>query len=77
MFYICSPNLGALYPDMKLSQFKFELPEKLIAQEPLKTRHESRLMVVDRKTRTIEHKKFHYVLEISSNQLSRLIIARH
>ena len=49
MFYICSPNLGALYPDMKLSQFKFELPEKLIAQEPLKTRHESRLMVVDRK----------------------------
>ena len=64
MFYICSPNLGALYPDMKLSQFKFELPEKLIAQEPLKTRHESRLMVVDRKTRTIEHKKFHDVLDI-------------
>ena len=64
MFYICSPNLGALYPDMKLSQFKFELPEKLIAQEPLKTRHESRLMVVDRKTRTIEHKMFHDVLDI-------------
>ena len=56
--------MGALYPDMKLSQFKFELPEKLIAQEPLKTRHESRLMVVDRKTRTIEHKKFHDVLDI-------------
>lgn len=64
MFYICSPNLGALYPYMKLSQFKFELPEDLIAQEPLKTRHESRLLVVDRKTRKIEHKMFHDVLDI-------------
>jgi S-adenosylmethionine:tRNA ribosyltransferase-isomerase len=34
---------------MKLSQFKFELPEELIAQEPLNTRHDSRLLVVHSK----------------------------
>jgi S-adenosylmethionine:tRNA ribosyltransferase-isomerase len=49
---------------MKLSQFKFELPAELIAQEPLKTRHESRLLVVNRKEKTIEHKMFHDVLDI-------------
>jgi len=49
---------------MKLSQFKFELPSQLIAQEPLKTRHESRLLVVDRKTQKIEHRTFHDVLDI-------------
>ncbi len=35
---------------MKLSQFKFNLPENLIAQNPVENRDESRLMVVDRKT---------------------------
>ncbi|MEZ4910469.1 MAG: tRNA preQ1(34) S-adenosylmethionine ribosyltransferase-isomerase QueA [Saprospiraceae bacterium] len=42
----------------KLSQFKFDLPEKLIAQYPSTERDESRLMVVDRKAGTIEHKVF-------------------
>ena len=51
---------------MKLSQFKFELPEELIALEPLKTRHDARLLVVDRKTKKIEHKKFHDILDIFS-----------
>jgi len=49
---------------MKLSQFKFELPEELIAQEPLNTRHDSRLLVVHRKERRIEHKMFKDVLDI-------------
>jgi S-adenosylmethionine:tRNA ribosyltransferase-isomerase len=49
---------------MKLSQFKFELPKELIAQEPLKTRHESRLLVVHTKEKRIEHKVFHDVLDI-------------
>jgi S-adenosylmethionine:tRNA ribosyltransferase-isomerase len=49
---------------MKLSQFKFELPPELIAQEPLKTRHDSRLMVVNRKEGTIEHRTFHDILDI-------------
>jgi S-adenosylmethionine:tRNA ribosyltransferase-isomerase len=42
----------------KLSQFKFDLPEKLIAQYPSDERDQSRLMVIDRKTGKIEHKVF-------------------
>ena len=47
---------------MKLSQFKFKLPEELIAQEPAAQRDESRLMVVNRKTGEIEHKIFKDVI---------------
>jgi len=43
---------------MKLSKFKFKLPEELIALHPADNRDESRLMVVDRKNKTIEHKLF-------------------
>lgn len=43
---------------MKLSKFKFKLPEELIAQYPAYNRDESRMMVVDRKTGSIEHKLF-------------------
>jgi len=43
---------------MKLSAFKFNLPKELLAEYPAKTRDESRLMVVDRKTGKIHHKKF-------------------
>lgn len=43
---------------MKLSQFKFNLPEELIAQYPAKYRDESRLLVLNRKTGEIEHKIF-------------------
>jgi S-adenosylmethionine:tRNA ribosyltransferase-isomerase len=49
---------------MKLSQFKFELPPELVAEEPLKTRHDSRLLVVNRKEKTIEHRMFKDVLDI-------------
>lgn len=48
---------------MKLSQFKFDLPESLIAKYPAKNRDESRLMVVHRKTGEIEHKVFKNVLD--------------
>lgn len=47
---------------MKLSQYKFNLPEDLIAQYPSKNRDESRLMVLNRKEQTIEHKSFKDVL---------------
>ncbi|MFC6101810.1 tRNA preQ1(34) S-adenosylmethionine ribosyltransferase-isomerase QueA [Olivibacter domesticus] len=47
---------------MKLSQFKFNLPDSLIAHEPSETRDEARLMVLDRKTGAIEHKIFKDVL---------------
>jgi S-adenosylmethionine:tRNA ribosyltransferase-isomerase len=43
---------------MKLSQFKFDLPKELIAEYPATHRDESRLMVVDAKNGTIEHKVF-------------------
>ncbi len=43
---------------MKLSRFKFELPEELLAKYPAEQRDESRLMVLDRKTEKIEHKRF-------------------
>ena len=47
----------------KLSQFKFDFDEKLIAQYPASNRDESRLMVVHRDTGKIEHKLFKDVLD--------------
>ena len=41
----------------KLSMFGFDLPEKLIADTPAKTRDDSKLMVLHRSTGEIEHKK--------------------
>ncbi|MET2986229.1 tRNA preQ1(34) S-adenosylmethionine ribosyltransferase-isomerase QueA [Aureibaculum conchae] len=43
---------------MKLSHFKFDLPEELLASYPSEQRDEARLMVLDRKTQKIEHKQF-------------------
>lgn len=43
---------------MKLSNFEFDLPEELIAKYPAEHRDESRLMVLNKKEQTIEHKKF-------------------
>ncbi len=48
---------------MKLSKFKFKLPEELIAQYPARHRDESRLMVVDRQTGKIEHRIFKDVIQ--------------
>jgi len=43
---------------MKLSQFKFKLPEELIAQYPSENRDECRLMVVNTRTGEISHHIF-------------------
>lgn len=48
---------------MKLSQFKYDLPEELIAQYPVENRDESRLLVVNRKEGKFEHKMFHEVID--------------
>ncbi len=48
---------------MKLSQFRFDLPLNLIAQNPTKKREDSRLMVIERKTGKIENKHFKDILE--------------
>ena len=48
---------------MKLSHFNFNLPEELLAEFPAENRDESRLMVIHRKTGTIEHKMFKDVID--------------
>ncbi|MDE6422997.1 MAG: S-adenosylmethionine:tRNA ribosyltransferase-isomerase, partial [Muribaculaceae bacterium] len=47
---------------MKLSQFKFKLPENLIAQYPSENRDECRLMVVNTRTKEITHHVFKEIL---------------
>jgi S-adenosylmethionine:tRNA ribosyltransferase-isomerase len=48
---------------MKLSKFKFNLPDELIAQYPAKHRDEARLMVLHRESGEIEHRTFKDILE--------------
>ena len=48
---------------MRLSDFKYQLPEKLIAQEPLKERDKSRMLVLDRESGDVEHKIFKDVVD--------------
>ena len=43
---------------MNVSDFDFELPDELIVQEPASERGGSRLMVVDRASGRIEHRRF-------------------
>jgi S-adenosylmethionine:tRNA ribosyltransferase-isomerase len=47
---------------MKLSQFKFDLPLNLIAQSPTKKREDSRMMVINRKTGSMENHHFREIL---------------
>lgn len=48
---------------MKLHDFYYDLPQELIAQDPLEDRTSSRLMHVDRETGEIEHKSFRNVID--------------
>ena len=48
---------------MKVTDFDYELPEKLIAQVPIKKRDTSRLMVLNRKEQTIEHRTFSDIID--------------
>ena len=47
----------------KLGDFDYPLPKKHIAQYPGKKRDESKLMVVNREEKTIEHKKFSNIVD--------------
>ena len=49
--------------DLMTADFDYYLPEELIAQHPETERDHSRLMVLDRKNNTIEHKHFYDVLD--------------
>ena len=48
---------------MKVTDFDYNLPEELIAQVPIKNRDESRLMVLDKETGSIEHKQFKDIID--------------
>jgi len=52
---------------MKLSDFRYHLPPELIANYPSKNRDDCKLMVLNRKTQTIEHKIFKDVLSYFSD----------
>ena len=47
----------------KVSEFNYNLPKELIAQVPIKNRDQSRLMVLDRANKTIEHKIFKDIID--------------
>ena len=48
---------------MNTNDFDYELPQELIAQTPLEKRDESRLLVLDKETGEIEHKKFYDIIQ--------------
>ena len=48
---------------MKLSHHQFDLPEELLSEHPAPNRDESRLMVLNRKEKTIEHKMFKDIID--------------
>ena len=54
--------MHAKFFEMKLSEFKYYLPQELIALYPKEERDEARLMVLNRKTQTIEHHLFKDVI---------------
>lgn len=48
---------------MKLEDFDYDLPEELIAQSPLEQRDGCRLMILDRREKTVEHRHFYDILD--------------
>ena len=48
---------------MKTSDFNFELPQELIAQDPLEDRSSSRLLIVDKKTGEWKHEVFRNIID--------------
>ena len=49
--------------ELKKSDFYFDLPQELIAQDPLEDRSRSRLLVLDKETGEMEHRVFHDIVE--------------
>lgn len=48
---------------MKTSDFYFDLPQELIAQDPLEDRSSSRLLVLDRESGKMQHRVFRDIIE--------------
>ncbi|MDR1784357.1 MAG: tRNA preQ1(34) S-adenosylmethionine ribosyltransferase-isomerase QueA [Endomicrobium sp.] len=49
--------------DNILDSYSYEIPKKLIAQKPIKNRQDSRLFIVNKKTKKFYHKKFSDIIE--------------
>ena len=54
---------GSVEKPPRLSEFDLEVPNKLIAQNPMKKRDQCNLMVLNRKEQTIEHRKFSNIID--------------
>ena len=54
---------GSVEKPPRLSEFELEVPERLIAKDPLKKRDECKLMVLNRAEQTIEHRQFKDVVD--------------
>lgn len=52
---------------MKTSDFSYDLPSELIAQHPAQKRDQSRLMLLNKKTGLINHKKFYNIIDYLNN----------
>ncbi|MBE6041917.1 MAG: tRNA preQ1(34) S-adenosylmethionine ribosyltransferase-isomerase QueA [Clostridiales bacterium] len=48
---------------MRIEEFDYELPQELIAQTPLEQRDSCRLMILDRKEKTVSHRHFYDILD--------------
>ncbi|MBQ8668579.1 S-adenosylmethionine:tRNA ribosyltransferase-isomerase [bacterium] len=48
---------------MNISEFDYELPEKLIAQMPADKRQNSKMLVLNKQVQTIEHKHFFDIID--------------
>src|SRR3954454_7085266 len=59
LFSSSSLRLRPRLPDMRLSELDYDLPPDLIAQEPLERRDQARMLVLDRKTKLLEHSRFY------------------
>jgi S-adenosylmethionine:tRNA ribosyltransferase-isomerase len=54
---------GSVEKPPRLSEFDLEIPQKLIAQDPLKKRDQCKLIVLNRKKQTVEHRKFTNIVD--------------
>lgn len=52
-----------IYDDMNTSDFNYNLPQQFIAQRPVEPRDRSRLMVVDKIKKTVEHQHFFEIVD--------------
>lgn len=48
---------------MRVSEFYYDLPKELIAQDPLEKRDNSKLLIIDKKTGNLTHKHFYDVID--------------